>query len=260
MDKEIKKLFKLGMTGQQIAKEIGIGKTTVYRSLKRSGIAPSSLYQSGERLKKGTFTKAMLKKAANLYAKNKSLEATALVFGCTASGLSNAFHRIGVKTLSVGSHPKEIGEKKKKDILKLWHKGVAQFSIGQIVGCSQATVGRILFKAGIKAEKRKAYGKNHGCWKGGKILMNGYSYIKIPIESKFLPMSIKGGYVSEHRYVMANHLGRILNSNETVHHKDGNKNNNSIENLQLRNGKHGNGAAFRCCDCGSLNIESVDMN
>lgn len=36
-----------------------------------------------------------------------------------------------------------------------------------------------------------------------------------------------------HRMVMMEKLGRDLNSNEVVHHIDGNKKNNSIENLEL---------------------------
>ena len=58
---------------------------------------------------------------------------------------------------------------------------------------------------------------------------DGYISLRIPDH----PNADSGGYVLEHRYVMEQHLGRYLSSTEIVHHKDGNKSNNSIENLEL---------------------------
>lgn len=37
----------------------------------------------------------------------------------------------------------------------------------------------------------------------------------------------------EHRYVMELHIGRKLEFNEIVHHKDGNKKNNDLSNLEI---------------------------
>jgi len=39
--------------------------------------------------------------------------------------------------------------------------------------------------------------------------------------------------VKRHRWLMEQHLGRALMANEDVHHIDGNKQNNSIENLMV---------------------------
>ena len=45
----------------------------------------------------------------------------------------------------------------------------------------------------------------------------------------------KNGYVLEHRLKMEEYMGRFLNKEEVVHHIDGDKTNNSIENLILLN-------------------------
>jgi hypothetical protein len=59
-------------------------------------------------------------------------------------------------------------------------------------------------------------------WKGG-VLPQPTGYIKITIPGL--------GTVSEHRHVMEEHLGRKLLSTEQVHHINGNRADNRIENL-----------------------------
>ena len=57
----------------------------------------------------------------------------------------------------------------------------------------------------------------------------GYILIKLPTH----PYANNLGYVREHRIVIESHLGRILLENEVIHHRNGIKDDNRLENLEL---------------------------
>lgn len=83
---------------------------------------------------------------------------------------------------------------------------------------------------------RAVSGEKGANWKGGKkISAHGY----VLILRKGNPMADVAGYVMEHRLIMSEHLGRILQKHEVVHHINGIKTDNRIENLKLfRDGEH----------------------
>lgn len=86
----------------------------------------------------------------------------------------------------------------------------------------------------IKQSKRMSQERNPR-WTGGRSIDRlGYVHLTTPPTSPYYSMATKiSHHILEHRLVMAKHLGRCLQSWEVVHHKNRNKSDNSIGNLEL---------------------------
>lgn len=94
---------------------------------------------------------------------------------------------------------------------------------------------RLAIKAiiGKPGHPGKRWDSNHN-WTGGKVkTKKGYIKVKLKPDDFFYSMTAQAAYVFEHRLIMAQHLGRCLHRWELVHHKNGIKDDNRIQNLQL---------------------------
>ena len=85
-----------------------------------------------------------------------------------------------------------------------------------------------------KGEKKR--GRSN--WKGGRYQRkDGYIQVWIVSDDFFFPMVLRykpyGGYVLEHRLVMAKHMKRCLLPWEIVHHINNIRDGNRIENLEI---------------------------
>lgn len=77
--------------------------------------------------------------------------------------------------------------------------------------------------------------------RGEGCIVDGYNFVRLPRTDPLFAMARRNNYIAEHRIVMARHLGRCLEPKELVHHLNGIKDDNRIENLMLVDShEHGN--------------------
>jgi len=78
---------------------------------------------------------------------------------------------------------------------------------------------------------RAEVGASDGSWRGGTVKHRaGYVLRRVPTHPK---AKTANGYILEHVLVMEELLGRYLVEGENVHHKNGVKDDNRLENLEL---------------------------
>ena len=65
----------------------------------------------------------------------------------------------------------------------------------------------------------------------GYEVVDHHGYVRVMQRNH--PMANGKGYIPKHRLVMAEHLGRMLATEESVHHMNGDKEDNRLENLEL---------------------------
>jgi len=188
------------------------------------------------------------------YKSGLSLHKLADEYDCNIVTIRNVLVRGCVPRRKRGG-ARTLNESQMLDIAKRWKSGESQASIARSYNLSQPIISTALKFHGITGKERAPRGSRHGFWKGGRSKTE-YGYLLVAVErpDPLFSMATISGYALEHRLVMARSLGRPLLPTETVHHINGKRDDNRIENLQLRQGKHGSGSVYVCADCGSHNI------
>jgi transposase len=242
---------KLG-SGNAVAKRLQISAPTAYRLLADAGVNVPGRTDPKPRARKTDDAKAAMIVAD--YRSGLSLVDLVAKHNVGHWTVRNCVKRANLALREVGGQKRRILPSEEAMILD-WHAaGMSQTAIAAKLNCAQVTISKVLISHGIKSTNRA--GRNaHGSWKGG-ICKTPDGYIKeyINYDDPLRSMGGRNSYAFQHRVVMARALNRALHKHETVHHINGDTSDNRIENLQLRQGKHGKGVVMKCADCGSHHI------
>ena len=246
----IKEMYLSGQTVKEIGHSLHIGKNKICRLINEMGIMEKPLCKRPE----------VEKEIVEKYKKGELSSVLAKEYNCCQVTIWNTIKKYGVKPRNTGGVVKQLTPEETKIITNRWLNGESQSSIAKDYNLHQSVISRFLMENGVeKNENGGARGIHNAKWKGGIKIQEGYIYRKIPYQHKYFCMTDSRGYVAEHRLVMAESRNRILSDEEQVHHINGIKDDNRIENLELRQGNHGIGIKYKCNCCGSLDVSPVEL-
>ena len=247
---QVCEMAKDGKSAKEIAEFFKRTPQNINKILRKQGIKPVR----GINPKKGVSTKPEQIAGIIQMANNgKTRLEIAEQFEIGHSRVCAILNEHGVKLEKVkgNANPEKI-----KQICDMFKSGKTVTEIAEFFGYSgTGGVCNILIKHGLRSRK-----PNQNRPDGKYLDTQGYLWVRVLDDDPLICMRTKKGVISEHRYVMARSLGRPLTNNEEVHHKNGNREDNRIENLQLMKGKHGKGFAIHCADCSSLDIDDGIIN
>lgn len=196
---------------------------------------------------------------AGQYIGGRSMKNIADELGFSTKAVRNSLVRTKTSFRPRGQYRVDVSPEVLLQMLELHEAGASVTDIMRATKTGRMPVHRALRGAG-RVLKDARVGRQSSRWKGGRWRDDsGYWRVWVALDDPYLEVANASGYAMEHRLVMSRAVGRVLGKHETVHHINGDRGDNRIENLQLRQGRHGKGVVHRCVDCGSTNIESTHL-
>jgi len=247
------RLYGQHQSSNAVANRMRISRPTVSVLLKAAGVTLLDKQEVSRRQRK--LKGAVAAQAAADYAAGMKEDDLKNKYGVGKCAIRTAARAEGIDRRSLNGRSRIFSEGDQKEIERLYADGWSQETIAMRFGASQQTIRRRLIASGTELRPTIRRMEKHGSWKGGRVRLSaGYVGIMVEASDPLHSMADCNGYVMEHRLVMARSLGRPLYRHETVHHINGDRADNGLNNLQLRFGKHGKGVAMTCAKCGSHEI------
>lgn len=205
------------------------------------------------------FSSETERQMASAYESGESTTSLALRYNATSARIGKILNRRGV--IMRKQHQKRFTKAQREEIAIRYRSGESTTQIASSLGVKHPSIANALRYEGVQLRGRaelaksrvgKAHpnfgkkmspgsiakmklnipdrqGEQSPSWKGGRYRANGYIYVYAPNH----PHATKMGYVREHRLEMEKHLNRRLKRSEVVHHVNGARDDNRIENLML---------------------------
>jgi biotin operon repressor/DNA-binding Lrp family transcriptional regulator len=208
-----------GMSADKVAHQLGCSRQTVINRLESAGVPRRS--RGVKAPKRPDVTE---EEVVRLYV-NEGMTGVGIgtMLRCSPTTVSIHLKNAGV-SIRPGPYVERV-DVSSEDVAPLYlDAGMTLRQISEKLGCSQEVVRRRLLDAGMAL--RKKYYKE-----GRRITPDGYAMVPAPDD--YPRDKVHNGRVLEHRLVMEQYLGRYLEGDENVHHKNGIKDDNRIENLEL---------------------------
>lgn len=252
-------LYESGASINAVAAAVGLSYSGARDLLIGCGVP----LRSGGNYLLDTASKAEI---VELYKSGESMRQIAAAYGVSGPAVRSILERRGVELRPKGRAQRRVpgrkalmSEAQDREFAELYAQDIPIPKIAEQMGIARDQGFRAVDRLGLPKRPQRR-GQRSSTWKGG-IARNadGYVLVKVAEDDPLASMRFGTGYVLEHRLVLARSLGRPLTKSETVHHINGDRADNRLENLQLRQGKHGKGARFTCLDCGSHNVEATEL-
>jgi len=113
-----------------------------------------------------------------------------------------------------------------------YEAGASLARLGRERSVSATAIKNAILRAGGSI-RPEGSGPRSYAWKGGTHYTSSGYVMEHCLEGPHAAMATKGGYAPQHRLRMAEKLGRDLRPQENVHHINGVRDDNRIENLEL---------------------------